>query len=272
MRCALDQIARMIEPMLDAHTFPWAAIGRRELAALKTRLMSRYGPRSVNRCLSAVRGVMRELWRDKRISAETYAEVKDVKALPRSSFPQAGRALEEEEIITLLEACIGPTGKRDRAMLVLMYAGGLRRAEIPPLTADAYDFETGALRVIGKGSKERIVYIPADWRSYIEELIYERLGAGILFARNSAAKTPRRLGVVGINHILEEIRKRTGVIHVTPHDLRRSFATHLIDKGADLSVVADLMGHASIETTRIYDRRGEAAKKKAVELLNKKKK
>jgi integrase len=267
MLSALNQAARLVHEDADAFTCPWIELRRKHMQALKQRLAEKYGPRSVNACLSAIRGVLREAWRDKKVSAEDYAEVKDVRLSPRSSFPTSGRALEEAEVTKLLDSCKGATAVRNRALLVVLYATGLRRVEVSRVDVESYH-EGVLYDVVGKGGKRRNVPVPTGWRVHLEKLIAQR-HTGPMFVRYSGSRpTETRLGIIGINHVLEEIRYQAGVKHFTPHDLRRSFATHLIDRGADLNVVADLMGHASIETTRIYDRRGEAAKRKAVELLN----
>jgi site-specific recombinase XerD len=272
MLSALHAVARILEPQADAFTLPWTKLRRQHVQALRARLIERYSPRSVNRSLSAVRGVLREAWRMGQLKAETYMQAIDVKSMAHSTMPEAGRSLSEDEIDRLLAACTGPAGVRDAALIVLMYAAGLRRAEVPALDVEDYEKKTGGLQIRGKGGKYRTVYVPSGWRKQVEQLIAQR-DAGPLFVRYAKSKAlNRRLGLVGVNHVLYELRRASGVTEFTPHDLRRSFATHLLDKGADLNVVADLMGHASIETTRIYDKRGEAAKQKAVELLNPKKK
>lgn len=263
MESALHAIARILEHP-DAFSTPWGKLRRQHTQALRVELIERYSGRAVNRCLAALRGVLREAWRMGLMTAEQYARAVDVKSIPKGALPQAGRTLTEVEINRLLDVA----NVRDAAMVVLMYAGGLRRVEVPQLDAPDYDRETGGMLIRGKGGKYRTIYIPSGWRSHVERLVDERK-EGPLFVRYARSKpTARRLGLVGVNHALYELRRAAGIDEFTPHDLRRSFATHLLDRGADLNMVADLMGHASIETTRIYDRRGEAGKRKTVELLN----
>jgi site-specific recombinase XerD len=157
---------------------------------------------------------------------------------------------------------------RAQAMLVMLYAGGLRRQEVSSLDVADYDQETGAVTVRrGKGAKSRIAYIPTAYRELLVPWLSAR-AAGPMFVRfNRYGVTTGRLGRKGINYLLEEIRTRSGVGPFSPHDLRRSFGTHLLDAGADILMVQELMGHSDLKTTKIYDRRGERGKQAAVEHL-----
>jgi len=158
----------------------------------------------------------------------------------------------------LIEACEGeqPLQLRDRAIVELLYAGGLRVSELVGMERDAIHFRLGVVRVLGKGRKERIVPLgrPAldaaeryltQARPALERL--ERPVASLLLSR-----TGRPLDRAAVWRIVARRARRAGLRHVHPHTLRHAFATHLLAGGADLRVVQDLLGHADIATTQIY--------------------
>ena len=179
------------------------------------------------------------------------------------SSPRVGRslpkALSTEEVEDLLSASTGetPDGSRDRAMLELLYASGMRVSELVSLNLEDVDLEQGFVRCLGKGAKERMIPIhqqAADvFRAYLAEgrpkLATKRSGqAAFLSSRRS-----QRLTRQGFWFILRALSKRTGIRkRITPHTLRHSFATHLLRGGAPLRHVQELLGHASISTTQVY--------------------
>jgi integrase/recombinase XerC len=149
-----------------------------------------------------------------------------------------------------------PEGQRDRAMLELLYASGLRVSELWQLNLGSLNLDSREIRVVGKGSKERIVLmgIPAAEavRDYIDrgrtEFISHR-PSDALFLNTRG----RRLSMRGIQKILKHYAASTGIEKkVHPHVLRHTFATHMLDGGADLRVVQELLGHADLSTTQIY--------------------
>ena len=144
----------------DWTTLPWAHIRYRHLEALRTRLREQYAPATVNLVLSAVRGVLRAAFADGAISAADYLRIKMVKGVEAHRQP-SGRSLDAGEARALFRACTAkrtPSGTRDAAAFALMYGAGLRRAEAAALDLADYNPDTGALRVIGKGDKERTAY------------------------------------------------------------------------------------------------------------------
>jgi integrase/recombinase XerD len=143
-------------------------------------------------------------------------------------------------------------GLRDRAMLELMYASGLRVSEVSGLKLNAVNREAGFLRVVGKGNKERIV--PAGkqaihWLSRYLEEARGQTGRAEVFL--SSRRTP--LSRKTIWHLLKKYARLAGIAkNITPHTLRHSFATHLLENGGDLRVIQEMLGHADISTTQIY--------------------
>ncbi len=212
-----------------------------------------YSPRSNARFLSALRHFYRLLQRDGRIDEDPTLLV-DAPKLPRS-LP---KALAEGEIEALLRApAETPLGLRDRAMLELMYATGLRVSELVGLPADQVNLRQGVLRVTGKGGKERLVPIGAEAQHWLMRYIGEsrvgllggvRVDALFVTARRSGM-TRQMFWTLVKNHA-----QRAGIAsqRISPHVLRHSFATHLLNHGADLRALQMLLGHSSLSTTQIY--------------------
>jgi len=208
---------------------------------------------SIARKLSAIRSFYRYLVREKIIEVnpiKTVSSPKLDKRLP--SF------LTLDEVKKLLEAPdpSTPQGLRDRALLELLYASGLRVSELVSLELGQINLETNEIRVWGKGSKERVVLMgePAAeaLRTYLEkgrpELIGEKK-SNALFLNRYGQRFPER----AVQKLLEKYASLAGLKkRVHPHMLRHTFATHLLDGGADLRVVQELLGHARLSSTQIY--------------------
>ena len=208
---------------------------------------------SVARKLSAIRSFYRYLVREKIIEAnpiKTVSSPKLDKRLP--SF------LTLDEVKRLLEAPdpSTPQGLRDRALLELLYASGLRVSELAGLELGQINLDTNEIRVWGKGSKERVVLMgePASraLRNYLEQGRPELIGkkkSNAIFLNRYGQRFPER----SVQKILEQYTIKAGLKkRVHPHMLRHTFATHLLDGGADLRVVQELLGHARLSSTQIY--------------------
>ncbi len=212
-----------------------------------------YRATSVARALSAIRSFHRFLVREGVTDRDPAAGVSQPR-LPRS-LP---RPLPVEEVIRLLEAPDPGTrtGVRDRAILELLYGSGLRISELTGLDVDDVDLEDGSLRVLGKGAKEREVPLGSFGRDAIAAYLTRgrpalasasTRGALFLNARGGRLSRQSCARVLGRYVRLAGIERR-----VTLHTLRHSFATHLLEGGADVRVVQELLGHASVATTQIY--------------------
>ena len=168
------------------------------------------------------------------------------------------RVLSIEEVDKLIEQCnvMLPLGLRDRAMLELMYGTGLRVSELLSLQIDDINFTAGFLRCLGKGRKERIVPVNNSSVTWVERYLAR--------SRNTLVKSQyertlflnahgRPLSRQGFFKILAQYAEKSGIKkEITPHTLRHSFATHLLENGADLRAVQEMLGHADISTTQIY--------------------
>ena len=191
---------------------------------------------------------------------EQLAETNPAKAL---RTPRAGRRLPHflstEQVALLLEAppANTPPGLRDRAILETLYSAGLRVAELASLNVGDWDRDAGILRVMGKGRKERVSpvgrYAALALTRWVEvrdpDPTAPALQQGAMFLN----KRGRRLTTRSVGRLLEKYIRETGLDKLTtPHTLRHSFATHLLDGGADLRSVQELLGHKSLTTTQIY--------------------
>lgn len=166
-------------------------------------------------------------------------------------------ALSEGEVESLLEApeTSGSLGLRDRAMLELLYASGLRVSELVGLPRDSVDLSAGILRVTGKGGKERLVPFGASAGRWIRKYLAaarpaldSRRSEALFLSSRGAAMTRQRFW-----QIVEAYGRKAGIRgRLTPHGLRHSFATHLLEHGADLRALQMMLGHSDISTTQIY--------------------
>lgn len=210
-------------------------------------------PRSLSRYLSSYRQFYRWLVREREISDDPSALIESPK-LGRS-LP---KALNEEQVEALLQApdVERPVGLRDRAMLELMYATGLRVSELTGLELSGLSLNQGVVRVSGKGGKERLVPLgeeAAQWlRRYLSEARPALLKGGqapqVFVSAQRKAMTRQAFW-----HRVRVHAAATGISRaISPHVLRHSFATHLLNHGADLRVVQLLLGHSDLSTTQIY--------------------
>ncbi len=175
----------------------------------------------------------------------------------------------------LVEACARdrtPAGARDAAMLACLYVGGLRRAELAALKVEHYTADPPTLTVkSGKGDKDRIVPLEPSAAVAVDAWLRVR-GArpGRLFLPVNKGGRIRGAGITAgaVYNALARRAAEAKIAHASPHDLRRSFVSDLLEAQVDISTVQQLAGHANVTTTARYDRRGEASKRKAVEKLH----
>jgi site-specific recombinase XerD len=275
MRSGLTKIAGLIDQRATLWSLPWHQLRVQHTLALRASLVSSYSERTVNRMLSALRGVLKAAWQLGQLETENYHRALDFKSVKTADLPPAGRAVSIDEVCTLLRAAASqdpPWGWRDQALFITMFAGGLRRQEVSALDTAQYDPATGAIQVQrGKRGKFRTTYLAEGYRPWLLPWFefQKNRGCAPLFVSWNRDRGPstRRLGRAGVDYVLGELVTLAGVADLTPHDLRRTFATDLLENGADILMVQKLMGHADVKTTAIYDRRGEKGKRAAVEKL-----
>lgn len=275
----LDRFASFFGHTLDS--YPWAELSAGDVLTARGLLLDLGASKStINMTLSALRGVARtqRLMHPHRMSAETCAAICEVKGV-KGSTPPAGRALREEEIASLERLCARdrtPAGARDLALVSLLYYVGLRRDEACLLEPDDWRGRDNRLRILGKGSKEEFVYVEAKQARLALGRWLRRRGRrpGPLFCSvwrgghvrvGSGALRP--LSGDAVYKIVERRARAAGLRPCTPHDLRRSAITHLLERGTDALAVQAFARHEQLSTTTRYDRRREAAKRDATRRL-----
>jgi integrase/recombinase XerD len=210
-------------------------------------------PRSTARQLSSFRRFYRYMTREglRRDDPTTQIAMPKIgRALPRS--------LSEEEVESLLNApaVLDPLGSRDRAMLELLYATGLRVSELVSLKYNQLNLNQGVIRIVGKGNRERLIPLGDEAMRCLRDFL--AVGRGeILLERSTEYLFPTRRGDrmtrQAFWHIIKRYAAKSGIDRdLSPHTLRHAFATHLLNHGADLRVVQMLLGHSDLSTTQIY--------------------
>ncbi len=210
-------------------------------------------PRSISRLIASLRRFYRYALRENLIKQDPTLQIESPK-LPRS-LP---KSLNEQEVEGLLNApdINQPIGLRDRAMLELLYASGLRVSELVGVSVNEVSTQDGVVRVTGKGSKTRLVPMgeeAADWiDKYLKQArpkILDGQMTDAMFATSRGGAMTRQ----AFWYLIKRYATVAGISkHMSPHVLRHAFATHLLNHGADLRVVQMLLGHADISTTQIY--------------------
>jgi integrase len=272
-RQALNVIAGMLTGNADALACGWGRVRYQHTAAVRAALLDGYAPSSVNKMLCALRGALKAAWRLGLIGAEDYQRAVDVPGISAETLP-AGRELTPGEIAALMATCEqdpGPAGRRDAAIVALLYSVGLRRDEAVRINLADYAPDTGRLVIHGKRGKQRTAYLTGGAELAMGDWLAVR-GAepGPLFLpiRKNGQLENRRITAGALYKRLAYRGRLAGMATFSPHDFRRSFVSDLLDAGADIATVAKMAGHASVTTTARYDRRGEATKRKAAGLLH----
>ncbi|NIA26884.1 MAG: site-specific tyrosine recombinase XerD [Desulfobulbaceae bacterium] len=223
------------------------------LAFIAGRVEGGAKPRSTARQLSSFRRFFRYIMREGMRDTDPTADIE---------MPRIGRSLpktlSEDEVESLLNApnTDEPLGHRDRAMLELLYATGLRVSELINLKQSQVNFNQGVLRIIGKGDRERLIPLGEESQRWLRDFI-DGPRMEILLERQTDYLFPTRRGDrmtrQAFWHIIKRYGNKAGVHQkMSPHSLRHAFATHLLNRGADLRVVQLLLGHSDLSTTQIY--------------------
>lgn len=209
---------------------------------------------SAARALAAIRGLHSFAHADGRLPFDVAADVPTPSQ--GSSIPKALSLAQVEALLNAVPAGDGASqiNIRDRALLEMLYSTGARITELLDLDVDDLDREQHMLLVRGKGGKERIVPLGRPALEAVERYLVRarpslnKKGSPALFLNNRGARLGRQSGF----KIVAQAADAAGLQHVSPHSLRHSFATHLLEGGADIRVVQELLGHASVATTQIY--------------------
>jgi site-specific recombinase XerD len=278
MQSPLNAAARMIHPGL-AGGDAWRAVRWELLTAPVVRvLFSRTmgSPATRNKMLSALKGVARMAWELRLLNTDELERIRAIKGDSGTREP-SGRCIPGAEVSALLQACAcdaSPAGVRDTAMFSLAAVSGARRAEIASLCLagmEPGEDDSYTLKVIGKGNRERTLFVVGNAMRALEDWLAVRGDEpGALFCRVWKGGRMQPSEFVSPEALDKVLRKRSGEAKLAKlqwHDFRRTTASGFLDAGADIATVAKILGHANIQTTARYDRRGERAKRKAAGLL-----
>jgi site-specific recombinase XerD len=256
----------------DYLTLDWAALRYKHTAAIRAALIKNYEPATVNRVLCALRRVLKEALRLELMSPVDYARAVDITSV-KASKELRGRALSQDEIDSLMKICFSdrtPAGFRDAALIAILRGAGLRRAEVVKL--DLKDFNNdGSIKIrSGKGRVDRTVYLSPGATKIVDDWLEIRtLEAGALLCQvnKSGRVVKQRLTPQAVLFILQKRCKEVGLEHFSPHDMRRTFVSDLLNAGVDIATVQNMAGHSSASITARYDRRGEERKRLAAAQL-----
>jgi integrase/recombinase XerC len=236
---------------------PPRAVTAHDVRAWLASLHGRRHPSTLGRKLAALRTFFRYLVQDGRCALDPTAGIPAPRAPKRLPRP-----LPVDDCLTLVEAdpedAPEPRALRDRALVELLYGGGLRVGELASLDVRDVDLHRGDVRVRGKGGVERVVPLPDQTRRAIARYLDARRAPGLLSqplftALRARGGVPRRLDTRDVRRILRARAISAGLAgRVHPHRLRHSYATHLLDMGADLREIQELLGHRSLSTTEKY--------------------
>jgi integrase/recombinase XerD len=264
VRCTLRRTVLMMEEIRPG-VLLWKLSLEDYLQWLNRKREAGYSVPSINKELSHLRGLLDYAWR----SGRSDRNVLDGLTLEDKPRPQMPKHLSLEQARQLIEACPGGSraARRDRLMLLLLYGCGLRNSELCQLDLGDVDLERQELVVRhGKGDRARRLPVPeAVWTVLLAYLAERKGGRGALLRTLDKGV---RLRTCDVCEVVSAVARRAGLpAAVTPKTLRHSFATHLMDRGVDLAVIASLMGHRSAHETGVYLHRLPGRAEAAVELL-----
>ncbi|MBQ4771408.1 tyrosine-type recombinase/integrase [Pectobacterium versatile] len=270
----LNRSASILKRGADADCYPWEQLNYAAVAKVRAALLDDgYAVSSVNMALSALRGVAQTAFNLNCLDAETLARIRSVKRV-NGDIQRKGRALDKSEVRALIQAAKQhpqPVRRcRDIAIVLTLCGTGLRAGELVKL--ERRDYDNGILMVRqGKGRKYREIHVADAVDKAIRKWLKASAGEAdsALFNRTQRnGKTATQpLTTTGLTGILAELQQTAGIARFTPHDMRRTFITRLLEQGVDINTVRQLAGHSDISTTTRYDYRDEESKIKASQRL-----
>lgn len=249
----------------DPRAVPWGMITYDHALAMRMRLGETLAPATAQRYFAAFKGVLREAWRLRILPSEEWQRIDDVTA-PKGESAETGRALTIEEIRSLFNATGDHyLGRRDAALIAVSIFGGLRRFEVRGLMLEDLT-PTGELRIRGKGRKERVVRLSKLAIYHTRRWLEVRSDEPGPLLYGTRRGTP--IGYSTISKVQARCAEKAGIPAFTPHDLRRTFVTRILEMTGDLAIAQKAAGHSLPETTVRYDKRGAEASKVATERLD----
>ncbi len=273
MGSLLNSAANLMEEGRSLQSYDWGNLSYPDVYELWAKLNSqKKAPSTLNTYLAAIKGVSQEAWRLGLISLDDYHHIKDI---PRAKgkLMQAGRTLKLQELNKMIDHCRAQEGLialRDTCLIALIYGAGLRRDEAATLPLSAYRNKRAEIQLVDKNAKERVNPINKRIADIVEKWLKKRgRKPGPLFVRivKGDKLTNEPISDKTVYNIIVRRCKEAGLKLLSPHDLRRTYATTLLENGENISTVQDLMGHASIESTKRYNKPNEKMKVKASRAL-----
>ena len=271
----LNRSASILKRGADAASYPWQQLSFAAVAKVRAALLDDgYAVSSVNMALSALRGIAQTAFNLNCLEADTLARIRAVKRV-NGDNQRKGRALSREEVRALVEAAKRHPQRirfcRDTAIVMTLCGAGLRAGELVNL--ERRDYDNGILTVRqGKGRKYREIHVAAAVdkaiRAWIKASGVKEAGDALFnrIQRNGRVAS-QPLTTTGLTGILEQLQQDAAIARFTPHDMRRTFITRLLEQGVDINTVRQLAGHSDISTTTRYDHRGDEVKVMAAQRL-----
>ncbi|EBF8609270.1 tyrosine-type recombinase/integrase [Salmonella enterica subsp. enterica serovar Nagoya] len=262
MLSLLNLSASILQRRGTAHRYDWTQLRYEHVAKVRATLLDNtYAVATVNMALAALKGVAQTAFNLQRLDADSLARIKTVKRVKGDSGNK-GRALSREEVKQLLEATKAHPQKlhrlRDKAIILTLCGAGLRVGELVALDIRDYCQRTQTLTVRqGKGRKYRQITVSPLVARAIQAWLKVKNEGNAIFTGicRSGLVNQKALTPAGVTVILSQLAEVAGLEAFTPHDLRRTFITRLLEQGADINIVRQLAGHSDISTTALYDKR-----------------
>ncbi|AJJ05618.1 tyrosine-type recombinase/integrase [Erwinia amylovora] len=270
----LNRSASILKRGADAADYPWEQLNYAAVAKVRAALLDDgYAVSSVNMALSALRGAAQAAFNLNCLDAETLARIRSVKRVS-GDIQRKGRALNKHEIRALIQVAKQHPQSvrrcRDVAIVLTLCGTGLRAGELVKL--DRRDYDNGVLTVRqGKGRKYREIHVAYTVdkaiRAWLKVSANEADSALFSRIQRNGKVVSQPLTTTGLTGILAELQQKSSIARFTPHDMRRTFITRLLEQGVDINTVRQLAGHSDISTTASYDHRGDGAKVMASQRL-----
>ncbi|MEB7499246.1 site-specific integrase [Leclercia pneumoniae] len=271
----LNRSASILKRDADAADYPWEQLNYAAVAKVRAALLDDgYAVSSVNMALSALRGVAQTAFNLNCMDAETLARIRSVKRVS-GDVQRKGRALDRQEMRALIQAAKqhqhASRRCRDAAIVLTLCGTGLRAGELVKL--ERRDYDNGILTVRqGKGRKYREIHVSdavdKAIRAWVKVSANEAENALFSPIQRNGKTATQPLTTTGLTGILAELQQTAGIARFTPHDMRRTFITRLLEQGVDINTVRQLAGHSDISTTTRYDYRNEYMKISASKGIN----
>ncbi len=275
MRSLLQQVALLKHWTGALEQMPWLTLRYKHVAKIRAALrQANKSPNTINTTLAAIRGVLKAGFLSGQFPALEWQRIQSIDRVPgkRSS---AGRSLRGTEVNRLIKACQRDPilGSRDAAMVAILAYAGLRRSELVSLNLTDYGRRNGQLMVReGKGLRQRELVLPTVAREFLKRWLQDRgLAPGPLFcqlAKDGECQSRQRLSALRVYGIVKRRALEAGIAPCSPHDLRRTFVTRLLEQGVDFNTARQLAGHEHLQTTALYDRRQIKTQRQAMANFN----